>query len=55
MNAKSDVKLSIGFSILKKSTLNGLPWQPSGWDSLLPMQGAQIRSWLEGLDPACFN
>ena len=53
MNAKSDMKFSIGFSFFKKPTLNGLPWRSSGWDSVLPMQGAQIRFWLEELDPAC--
>ena len=24
--------------------LQGLPWRPSGWDSVLPIQGTQVRS-----------
>ena len=55
MNAKSDMKFSIGFSFFKKPTLNGLPWRSSGWDSVLPMQGAQIQSLNGELDPSCCN
>ena len=28
----------------KKKALLGLPWWSSGWDSVLPMQGALVRS-----------
>ena len=31
----------------------GLPWWPSGLDSALPMQGAQVRSLVRELDPTC--
>ena len=31
----------------------GLPWGSSGWDSVLPMQGARVRSLVGELDPAC--
>ena len=33
----------------------GLPWWSSGWDSLLPMQGAWVWSLVEELDPACHS
>ena len=36
----------------------GLPWWSSGWDSMLPMQGAQVQSLVEELDSAhcnCFH
>ena len=31
------------FVFLKEKTV-GIPWQSSGWDSELPVQGAQVRS-----------
>ena len=37
--------LLINFSeCFKKGTKQGPPWQSSGWDSVLPMQGARVRS-----------
>ena len=32
-----------------KETEEGLPWWPSGKDSVLPMQGAQVRSLVKEL------
>ena len=31
----------------------GLPLWPSGWDSTLPIQGAQFQSLIRELDPSC--
>ena len=31
-------------SLWRKYTFQGLPWRSSDWDSMLPMQGAQIQS-----------
>ena len=33
----------------------GLPWCSSGWDSVLPRQGAQVWSLVRELDPTCCN
>ena len=33
----------------------GLPWWPRGWDSVLPIQGAQVQSLVGELDPTCHN
>ena len=35
--------------------MEGLPWWSSGWDSTLPMQGAQVQSLIMELDPTCRN
>ena len=32
-----------------------LPWWPSGWDSVLPVQGVQVRALVGELDPECHN
>ena len=29
---------------IKCTQVRGLPWRSSAWDSVLPMQGAQVRS-----------
>ena len=31
----------------------GLPWWSSGWEAMLPGQGAQVRSLVRELDPTC--
>ena len=40
-------------SQMHKSSLEGLPWWCSGWDSVLPMQGAGTQSLVRELDPTC--
>ena len=40
------------FSTFKKKS-QGLPWWRSGWDSVLPMQGAGVQSLISELDPIC--
>ena len=40
-----------GSGLLKHKTGGeGLPWWSSGWDSELPLQGAQVRSLIRGLE-----
>ena len=40
-----------GSGLLKHETGGeGLPWWSSGWDSELPLQGAQVRSLIRGLE-----
>ena len=29
----------------------GLPWRSNGWDSMLPVQGAQVQSLIMEVDP----
>ena len=36
-----------------RNVWEGLPWWSSGWDSMLPMQGAWVQSLVGELDPAC--
>ena len=36
---------------VSESKKAGLPWWPSGWDSALWIQGAQVQSLAEELDP----
>ena len=36
-----------------KTCKQRLPWWSSGWDPTLPTQGAQVRSLVRELDPAC--
>ena len=43
------------FSFKFKKFFVGLPWWSSGWDSLLPVQGARVRSLVRELDPTCCN
>ena len=39
-----------------KNLVEGLPWQSSGYDSALPMQGARVPSLVRELDPhTCRN
>ena len=43
-------------SLLKqKQPSGGLPWWASGWDSELPIQGAQVPSLIRELDPHTTN
>ena len=35
--------------------MEGLLWWSSSYDSVLPMQGTQVRSLVRELDPACRN
>ena len=37
------------------STVLGLSWRSSGYDSVLPMQGAQVQSLVRELDPMCHS
>ena len=39
----------------KEKVWQGLPWQPSGQNSTLPMQGTWIQSPVRELDPTCCN
>ena len=41
--------------LFKNKSLSGLPRWSSGWDSVLPMQGARVQSLLKELDPTCCN
>ena len=38
-----------------KTNTWGLPWWRSGYDSVLPMQGARVRSLVQELGPTCRN
>ena len=38
-----------------KNVCGGLPWWSSGKGSVLPMQGAWVRSLVRELDPSCCN
>ena len=31
------------------------PWWSSGWDSMLPLQGIRVQSFVRELDPTCCN
>lgn len=35
--------------LCKKETAEGFPWQSSGWDAVLLMQGVQVRALIEEL------
>ena len=35
--------------LCKKETGEGFPWQSSGWDAVLLMQGVQVRALIEEL------
>ena len=41
--------------LVKGHNTVGLPWWSSGEDSMLPVQGSQVRSLVRELDPACIS